>query len=271
MSVVPGFLTLGGPWLAVGSLLAGLGYALAAARPVAAWVAPALLLGWIGQAVALLVHALGLGLVEPGTRFGFAPALSMTVWLVIGVYAVESRLLPVPALRRGLALLGLTAIGLAWIFPGELRMHPHSPYAPLHWVTGIASYVLFATAVLHAALLRRAERAMRLHRGAGLPPGLPLLRLEKLTFHFVAAGFGMLSLTLLLGAWFAAPWRWDHKTLFALLSWGVFAALLLGRHRLGWRGRLAARWIHVGAVLLLLSYAGSRFVAEVLLQRLPAA
>ena len=35
----------------------------------------------------------------------------------------------------------------------------------------------------------------------------------------------------------------------------------------GWRGRLAARWLYVGAALLLLAYVGSRFVLEVLLHR----
>jgi ABC-type uncharacterized transport system permease subunit len=50
----------------------------------------------------------------------------------------------------------------------------------------------------------------------------------------------------------------------------VFAALLVGRHLRGWRGRRATRWLYAGAVLLLLGYAGSRFVLEVLLQRAPS-
>ena len=65
----------------------------------------------------------------------------------------------------------------------------------------------------------------------------------------------------------AAQWRWDHKTVFSLLGWAVFAALLIGRQWQGWRGRLATRWLYVGAALLLLAYAGSRFVFEVLLIR----
>ena len=62
-------------------------------------------------------------------------------------------------------------------------------------------------------------------------------------------------------------WRWDHKTVFSLLAWGVFAALLVGRRQRGWRGRRATRWLYAGAALLLLGYAGSRFVLEVLLGR----
>ena len=62
-------------------------------------------------------------------------------------------------------------------------------------------------------------------------------------------------------------WRWDHKRTFTVLSWLTFATLLIGRWRLGWRGRRAVRVLYAGAVLLLLGYVGSRFVLEVLLER----
>ena len=98
-------------------------------------------------------------------------------------------------------------------------------------------------------------------------PGVPLLRLERLTFRFVAAGFVVLSAAIALGAWFASPWRWDHKAVFSMLGWGVFAGLLAGRRAFGWRGAKAAGWLYAGAALLLLAYVGSRFVLEVLLHR----
>ena len=102
-----------------------------------------------------------------GARFGFAPALSATMWLVLAVYAVESRFLPLAGVRRTLALLGRAAVpaGLP-CSPGELRPHALSRWAPLHWVLGIASYGLFGAAVLHAAMLNRAEQQMRHHAAA---------------------------------------------------------------------------------------------------------
>ena len=81
----------------------------------------------------------------------------------------------------------------------------------------------------------------------------------------------MLSAAILLGAWFASPWRWDHKTVLSVLGWAVFASLLSGRQLFGWRGRRATRWLYAGAALLLLAYVGSRFVFEVLLHRMPSA
>ena len=233
----------------------------------------ALLAGWTMQALAIVVDIAGLGSDSVVARFGFAPALSVTVWMVIGVYVVESSFVPLPGPHRVLALLGVVVVAIAWAFPGELRPQAPSRWAPLHWVLGIASYGLFGAAVLHAAMLNRAERQLRRMPRAGAPEasnGMPLMRLERLTFRFVGVGFVLLSATIALGAWFAVPWRWDHKTVFSVLGWLVFAALLAGRRSFGWRGPAATRWVYAGAVLLLLAYVGSRFVFEVLLHRPPS-
>jgi ABC-type uncharacterized transport system permease subunit len=103
---------------------------------------------------------------------------------------------------------------------------------------------------------------------------MPLLTIERLTFRFVMAGFALLTSTLLVAFLFSdslygegVSVRWDHKTIFSVLSWTTFAALLLGRARFGWRGRRAARMLYLGAGLLFLAYVGSRFVLEVLLER----
>jgi ABC-type uncharacterized transport system permease subunit len=261
------------PVLTVPGAIALVGYGAAAtlAERRAAALRAALVVGWIAQGLAIVADVAGVGSPHPGARFGFATALSATVWLVLAVHAVESRFVPLPGVRRALAVLGALVVVLAWAYPGESLPLAGSPWEPLHWVLGIASYGLFGAAVLHAALLSNAERRLRMRVPGGMAstpaPGLPLLRLERLTFRFVGAGFAALSATLLLGWWFANPWRWDHKTVFSLLGWLVFAGLLAGRHAFGWRGRRAAGWLYAGAVLLLLAYVGSRFVLEVVLQR----
>ena len=142
----------------------------------------------------------------------------------------------------------------------------------MHWALGIASYGLFAAAVVHAWLMTRAEKNMRL--AADADAGMPLLTLERLTFRFATAGFVLLSATLLAGLFFTETlygqgrvWKWDHKAVFSVLSWVAFALLLLGRARFGWRGRKAVRVLYAGSLLLLLAYVGSRFVLEVVLGR----
>ena len=257
------------------SAAAVLAYALAALRldDTQRWPRAALVAGWLAHAVSIVVDVGGWGSGIAGARFGFAPALSATVWLVLGVYAVESRLVPLPHARRTLALLGGAVVALAAAFPGEFRPNTATPWAPLHWIIGIASYGLFGAAVLHAALLNAADRRLRLHAGGAPPPpmGMPLLRLERLTFRFVTAGFIVLSIAIVLGWTATDAWRWDHKAVFSILGWLVFAGLMAGRHFFGWRGRRATRWVYAGAVLLLLAYVGSHFVLEVLLRRGAAA
>ena len=232
----------------------------------------ALLVGWIAQGLSIVIDVAGIGSDRPGARFGFAPALSVTLWLVLAVYELESRFVPLVGARRALAALGVVVVVVAWLFPGQVHPQAASIWAPLHWLLGVVSYGLFGVAVLHGLLLSRAERQMRRAPLAGAAPaeGLPLLRLERLTFRFVAAGFVVLSAVIVLGTVFASGWRWEHKTVFTLLSWLVFAGLLAGRRALGWRGPKAAGWLYAGAVLLLLAYVGSRFVLEVLLNRPPS-
>lgn len=265
-----------------GLLLAALSAAGAVAYAVAAAFAhlrprtwrSVLVLAWLLHLAALVVDIGGIGAApvngSHAARFGFAPSLSMTVWLVTGVYLIESRFLPLPSAQRLLSVLGLLVMLVAWMFPGEYRPQAGSPLAPLHWAMGLASYGLCGVAVMHAVMLNRAERQMRAQKGQGAPAlGTPLLRLERLTFQFVGAGVVVLSIALLLGVAFTPQWRWDHKTLFAVMGWVVLTGLLTGRRVFGWRGRRATRWLYFGAALLLLSYAGSRFVLEVVLQRPP--
>jgi ABC-type uncharacterized transport system permease subunit len=163
----------------------------------------------------------------------------VTLWLVLAVYELESRFVPLAGARRALATLGVVVVVLAWLFPGQVHPQAASIWAPLHWLLGVASYGLFGVAVLHALLLNRAERQMRRAPQLADPPrrAFPLLRLERLTFRFVGAGFVVLSAAIVLGFWFSDHWRWDHKSVFSILGWLVFAGLLAGRRAFGWRGR----------------------------------
>jgi ABC-type uncharacterized transport system permease subunit len=271
MSLSPGsplFASAGPAWLVA---LAVLAYFVAALplRLGAGRSAAALALGWLTHLVLLVMDISGWGQSLPGTRLGFAPVLSATVWLLMAVHAVESRFVPLPAVRMGLATAGALAVSVAAIYPGEVRQFA-TPLGPWHFMLGVASYGLFGAAVLHALLLNAAERRLKLRKpvpDAAASTGMPLMQLERLTFRFVQAGFLVLTATLLLGALAPMGWRWDHKSVFSLLAWAMFAALLAGRHWRGWRGPHAMRWLYAGVVLLLLAYVGSRFVFEVLLTR----
>ncbi len=238
----------------------------------------ALLAAWVLHGALLALALLGWGQADAGrAHFGFGPAVSMTAWLVLTVYALESRFYPQLQSRTVLAGLGAIAVLLGLWFPGSVLPARASLWLPLHWALGIASYGLFAAAVVHAWLMTRSEAQMRLGAaGDASQVGVPLMTLERLMFAFVMAGFVLLSATLLVGWLFSeslygagVDWKWNHKTIFSVLSWMVFALLLWGRWRWGWRGKRAVRMLYAGSGLLLLAYVGSRFVLEIILQRAP--
>lgn len=253
-----------------------------AALAVLAYVAPTLL----GQRLApqqartalvaaWVLHALTLvaDMLAPPPHFGFALALSITAWLMLTMYLVEQQLYPRMRAAGTLSAMGALAVLLALVFPGQALSGQQSAWMPLHLALGVASYGMFAAAVVHAGLMTRAERRMRLAAASDdSAPGVPLLTLERIMFRCVQVGFALLSATLLVGmlfgeALYGHAWRWDHKSVFSILAWLLFAVLLLGRARFGWRGLRAVRMVYAGAALLLMAYAGSRFVLEVILGR----
>ena len=249
--------------LGIAAILAYMVPALGARRMDTGHSRIAMRLAWL-----LHVGTLGSALLAVPAYFGFGPALSMTAWLMLTVYAIEQQLYPKMRAVGVLSALGALAVLLSLLFPGKPMALHTSAWLPLHLALGIASYGLCAAAVVHAALMSRAEQRMR--SASNDEGGMPLLMLERLTFRFVSAGFVLLSATLLAGllfgdALYGRAWVWDHKTVFSVLAWAAFALLLVGRSRFGWRGRHAVRLIYTGAALLLLAYAGSRFVLEVVL------
>ncbi|KDB10347.1 cytochrome c assembly protein [Burkholderia sp. lig30] len=216
--------------------------------------------------------------------FGFAFALSAMFWLGAGIYWIESFFFRLDSLRLLVLPLACGASLLPLAF-GGVRVLPYAaaPMFKLHFLIANVAYGLFAIAALHAVLMLMVERRLQSLRHAGrdgstgwiaswLETLPPLLTLEKLLFRLIGAGFVLLTLTLVSGILFseqvaARALTFDHKTVFAILSWLMFGGMLVAHKMSGWRGRGAARWVLVSFVALLLAYVGSRFVLEVLLHR----
>lgn len=226
---------------------------------------------------ALLIQGMGLHqdmFPEGAMHFGFSIALALMFWLAMVVYWVESlyaRLIGLQAL--GLPIAAVCAV-LPLVFPApHIISHATSGSFRVHFIIAMLAYSLFTLAALHALLMAAAEK--RLHQGrlsralASLPP---LLTMEALLFRLILIAFVLLTATLISGVFFSEALfgkvvELNHKTVFAFLSWGTFATLLLGRHGWGWRGKKALRWTLSGFIVLLLAYVGSRFVVEVILGR----
>ncbi|HEY5634140.1 MAG TPA: cytochrome c biogenesis protein CcsA [Burkholderiaceae bacterium] len=256
----------------------------AAAEPGSAPVAGARVdAGSVLVFAALVAHAWALYAAMQaggGFRFGFAHALSATFWVGVLILWVEGLTVRIDALRTVVLPIAALMCLLPVPFPGsDFAAERAQPLLLPHLIVGTLAYGVLMLAAFHATLMTAAEKA--LHRAAradaspfarwleSLPP---LLVLERILFRFIGVGFVLLTLTALSGIVFSEqvfgrPLRLDHKTVFTIISWFVFAVLLVGRRIRGWRGRTALRLTLAGFTLLLLAYVGTRFVLEVILHR----
>ena len=210
----------------------------------------------------------------PELRFGFAHALSAMTFLAVALLWIESLFYRLDGMEPLVLPLAAVAAPLPALFPGLASSSTYSQALAfkLHLALAMVAYGLFVIALLHATLMAVAERQLHLKSGFAVMNLPPLLTLETLLFRMIGAAFVFLTLTLASGivfseTLFGRPLRADHKTVFAILSWLTFGALLAGRWRYGWRGRVALRWIIAGSVFVFLAYLGSKFVLEVLLGR----
>jgi ABC-type uncharacterized transport system permease subunit len=235
--------------------------------------------------LALLVHGLQLHdsvFTPEGFVFGFAQDLSLIAWVGLAFYWFQSWFLPISSLRWLVVLFALVCSLLPNLFPGTL-ISPKAvsdPWFKGHFIVATIAVGLLSLAAIHAMLMSVQDRA--LHRQLAIAPNgriahwledlPPLMTMESLLFNLLYVGFALLSLTVFSGLLFSQtlfgkPLVFDHKTIFALISWFLFAGLLLARWRVGLRGRAAVRWVLSAYTALLLAYVGSRFVLEVILQR----
>ena len=141
----------------------------------------------------------------------------------------------------------------------------------MHIVTSMLAYSLLGVAALQAGVLYLQERRLRGGKAGGALSALPPMQeMERFLFQLIAAGFVLLTLSLLTGLIFVQNFmdqHLAHKAILSILAWVVFAVLLWGRWKFGWRGRLAVRWTLIGFAALLLAYFGSKLVLELILGR----
>lgn len=207
-----------------------------------------------------------------GVHLGVGNAVSVIVWLTVAIYWIGNLFYRIEGLQALVMPVAAVCAFLPALLPAT-RALPNTelPVFQVHLMIALLAYSFFTIASLHVLLMAVIEN--RLH-GRGLPTALQrlpaLLTMETLLFRIILAGFVLLTLTLMTGIvyseeLFGKAMRFNHKTVFGILSWLIFAALLGGRWRYGWRGRIAVRWTLAGFLMLVLAYIGSKFVLEIIL------
>jgi ABC-type uncharacterized transport system permease subunit len=240
------------------------------------WVPPRTAAIWLGfGGLALHTWLVYEGIFShSGLNLGFFNALALTSWTVVTLLLFSSLTKPVENL--GLFLLPMAAFTLYL----DAR-YPSASFMPqaagwnlkIHVLISMLAYSLLTLASVQAILLAIQDSHLHSRHPGGFIRALPPLQtMESLLFEMIAAGFVLLTFALLSGFAFLEDMfaqHLVHKTVLSTLAWVVFGALLVGRHRYGWRGRTAIIWTLAGFVMLILAYFGSKAVLELILQRPP--
>jgi ABC-type uncharacterized transport system permease subunit len=223
--------------------------------------------------LALLAHGISLTLqmLPMGAlQLDFFNAASLIAATVIALTLLSITRIPVQNLLVLLFPLGALTALLALLVPrGTVQPIVEEPGILAHILLSLVAYCLLTIAMFQSLLLLVQNRQLKHKHPSGLIKNFPPLQtMESLLFGFLWAGWILLTLSLLSGWIFFEnlfAQHLAHKILLACLAWVVFAVLLWGRHRLGWRGHQAIRWNLAGFCLLMLAYFGSKMVREFIL------
>ncbi|KUJ72883.1 inner membrane protein YpjD [Thiomicrospira sp. WB1] len=195
--------------------------------------------------------------------FNLSIGLSLISWVALAILLVTNInkptenlgifILPIGAVTALLPLVQTDTIPL----PIELGSHV---------LISIIAYSIMGLATAQAVLYALQEKRFQKRQLNTLFKSLPPLQvMEKVLMQLVLIGFVFVSFALLSGVFFLEDifaQHLVHKTFFALLAWAAYLLLLIGHHRMGWRGQKAATYTIWAYVLLVVSYIGTQLILQ---------
>ncbi len=207
-----------------------------------------------------------------GYDFGFFRVATLFSWVMALIVVLTSLKKPLANLFIALFPLAIVSILCSTFLPSHYNPNRDlTGGVALHSVLGILAFSLLTIAALQALVVAWLNRELKQHHFSAVLRHLPPLQsMETLLFAIIKAGFLALLGVIVSGFVFMDDMfaqHLAHKTVLTLLSFAVWGILLWGRYRWGWCGKQALRWILAGFIVLILAYFGSKFVLEILLDR----
>ncbi|MCF2950347.1 cytochrome c biogenesis protein CcsA [Paraglaciecola aquimarina] len=209
-------------------------------------------------------------LIEPGQNMSMLNVASLIGWIISITMLCASFKVPNTILLP--VVYGFTAIlvMLSQTMPSaHVIQMSVQPSLIIHVSLALFAYACLGIAFLYALQLfyinlrLKEKNASMLH--SSLPP---LMAVEHILFKLLLIGTALLTLSLISGFVFLDDMftkEQAHKTVLSLIAWAIYATIVLGHAKFGWRGKPVIMSTIIGSVLLTLAYFGSRFVREVLL------
>jgi ABC-type uncharacterized transport system permease subunit len=201
----------------------------------------------------------------------FFTAVSLATWTLAGLLLISALTKPVENLAILVLPLAAITVLLDLRFPSIRLLGEDSGWAlRIHVLSSMLAYSMLTLASGQAILTAIQSTQLRRRPGGFVRTLPPLQTMEALLFEMIGLGFVLLTVALVSGFHYLEDMfaqHLVHKTALSIVAWIVFATLLWGRFRFGWRGRTALRWTLIGFAVLMLAYFGSKAVIELILHR----
>ena len=255
-------------------IIAGVALAISRLPRFSERAANLVVVGFIVGIAALLWHCrllLALILLPNGIALSLSSTASF-IGLQLALIAIIGALEPtLRGLAGGFLLLAAATAAVTGIQPAAGSGEFLTWQLQAHILISLFAYGLLTVGAIVAVYALVQDRRLRSAQLSAINQLFaPLETTERLLYGIAAAGFSALLLAVLSGFTFVDnlfAQHLVHKTVLSILAWLIFALVLWGRLTMGWRGKKLIRWTIGGFVSLMLAYLGSKFVLELILQR----
>lgn len=223
---------------------------------------------WLAMVFHLAV--LGMTIIQAGS------AQNMSVLNVASLVALLINILLTTICQRqnSWILLPFAYLVTVLVLSGSLFIPSHyltslgeRPGLVIHIALALLSYVIMSIASLFALLQIYLSYQLKQRRKLNLQNVPPLLSIEKQLIRLLKIGSVLLTLSISSGFLFLdnmlAPGNLD-KAGVSVVAWCLYAILLWGHYRRGWRGQRLVVMTLTGNVLLAIAYFGSRLLQHLL-------
>ncbi|MDB6061124.1 MAG: hypothetical protein JWM78_1227 [Verrucomicrobiaceae bacterium] len=225
--------------------------------------------------IAVIAHgvsAFGTIYTAHGIDLGIYRVLSLIFWFICLIGLLGNWRRPLESALALLFPLASISIVISFALHGPITPEPDiSPGVFGHIIFSILAYSVLSLSALQAIVLAIQERELKHRHTRGILNALPPLQtMEQILFELIWIGLILLTLSIATGAVYIEnlfAQHLVHKTVFTIIAWCIFASLLWGHKKLGWRGHTAVRWTLIGFVALFLAYFGTKLVLELILHR----
>lgn len=206
-------------------------------------------------------------------NLGLVNIVCLIGWLAAALTLLSSTSRPVIKLCLFAFPVAALSVLLCLIFPSHSQvLHALDSTTLIHIFLSIIAFSVLTIAagqsIFIAILDYRLKHKLSQPNYLKLPP---LQTLEASLFEIISLGVILLSCSILSGLFFLENMFAQHvvhKTILSIIAWFVFTTLLIGKASLGWRGSMAIKMALSGYALLFVAYLGSKFVLEIMLNRM---